>query len=294
MNIFIIHFTLLLIGIVVIILFQNYSLKQYLRVQKANETISQKNEILNKNEITLKEITQQLKQLNNTKDRMFSIIAHDLRNSFSSILGFSELLITLNQEKQYKKFELYTEHIKKSTKNVHTLLTNLLDWARLQTGSLKYDPDFFDMDKVLEEVLAFADVSAFQKKITITNSIPQDLKIYGDKNMINTVLRNLISNAIKYSNINGRVDVTAILQNEIVEFSVKDNGIGMKEEDIDKLFKIDVNYTTKGTSDEKGTGLGLILCKDFVELHEGKIWIESEFEKGTTVKFNIPEHGTSI
>ncbi|MFC2086310.1 sensor histidine kinase, partial [Bacteroidota bacterium] len=192
------------------------------------------------------------------------------------------------QEKQYKKFEVYTRHIKESTKNAHTLLTNLLDWARLQTGSLKYSPDFFDMYKVSEEVLAFADVSALQKKITITNSVPRDLKVYGDKNMINTVLRNLISNAIKYTNINGNVDVKAILQNEIVEFSVKDNGIGISEENIDKLFKMDVNYTTKGTSDEKGTGLGLILCKDFIELHNGKIFIESEINEGTTVKFQIP------
>ena len=288
LNIYIFHVALLIIGIVLIIMFQNYSTKQYLKLQRANETISQKNKILRQNESELKESTEQLKQLNKTKDRFFSIIAHDLKNSFASILGFSELLITLGHKKQFNKFEEYSENIKNSTIGAHTLLTNLLEWSRLQTGSLKFDPEWFNIDQVVNDTLAFAGIIAKQKNITITKNIPPGFKIYADKNMISTVLRNLISNAIKYTHYDGKINLRATKSNGNLEFSVSDNGVGVKNEDIKKLFRIDTIFTSPGTNREKGTGLGLILCKDFIKIHKGEIRIDSEEGKGSTILFKIP------
>ena len=237
-------------------------------------------------EILLK--TEELDKLNTTKDKFFSIIAHDLRSPFNSIVGFSNLLLDKIGEKNYEEIERYAQIIKRSSGRTLELLMNLMEWSRSQTGRMKFHPSNLDLVDLIDEVaLLFLEIS-HQKEIIVQKQLPPHLTVYADMNLINTVLRNLISNAVKFSLPGGTILISAEeLPDEII-LSVSDHGVGISETEMGKLFLIGEDNSTVGTRNEIGTGLGLILCKEFVSKHDGRIWVESELGKGSTFFVSLP------
>lgn len=230
-----------------------------------------------------------LKDLNASKDKFFSIISHDLRSPFTSIIGFAEVMLEDIETLTKDEIKEFTNSIYKSSKNIQNLLENLLQWSRVQTGRIEFNPINFDLNNLINDVIALFQVNAARKKINLISSVEKNYTVRADKFMIDTVLRNLVSNSIKFTNSGGeiKVNVEELSEKELT-ISVSDNGVGIKEEVIEKLFKIDSHVTTKGTEKEKGTGIGLILCKEFVEKHEGKIWVESKIDEGSQFKFILP------
>lgn len=255
-----------------------------------------KSVILNVRDITERKQTEQiiknneicLRELNDTKDRFFSIIGHDLKSPFNNVIGFSDLILDKIQIQDYEGIERYATIIQDSSELAMNLLENLLEWSQAQTGNIKFKPQSINIVTVINEVLELSNVTAHQKSITIIKKIPQNISVVADKNMINTVLRNLITNAIKFTNSGGELTISTEQKEKELIVSVADNGVGMMKEDVDKLFRMDYCHSTDGTGKEKGTGLGLLLCKEFIEMHKGKIWIESEIGKGSTFIFSIP------
>lgn len=243
---------------------------------------------LKKAEAALKKSEKKLKELNATKDKFFSIIAHDLRTPFNNILGFSELLIETTKDSEIAESKMYSEIINSSAKNTLVLLDNLLNWAKSQTGQIKFNPKKTNLSSTIQEILEAFISTAKIKNISLKYIQSNDIEVYIDQNMLKTVLRNLISNSIKFTNLNGKITVYAVQNQNDVEITVSDNGIGMAKETKNKLFKIDTNITTPGTASETGSGLGLILCKEFIEKQGGKIWVESELGKGSNFKFTFP------
>ncbi len=237
----------------------------------------------------LEEKNEQLEEALIVKDKFFNIIAHDLKSPFNSLLGFSQLLVDQINEKDYDGIEQYANIMRQSSQNAMNLLTNLLEWSRTQIGRLEFIPEYFELVAFIEETTPVFDDVAGQKSITIKRSLPHNLPVFADKHMIGTVLRNLISNAVKFTRQGGEVIVSAQRdQNEVV-VSVSDNGVGISARRIDNLFRLDKSESTAGTAKEQGTGLGLILCKEFVEKHGGKIWVESIEGKGSDFKFTMPK-----
>jgi len=244
-------------------------------------------------EEALRESEARLRELNATKDKFFSIIAHDLRNPFNSIIGFSNLLSRQFRENDYEGIAKYAKIIQLSSERALSLIVNLLDWARSQTGSIEFNPEYVEIVALINEVTDLYNDSAQQKSITISRKLPHNAIVFADKFMISTVLRNLISNAVKFTHPGGNIVVSAEQnQNELL-VTISDDGVGIKKHNIQKLFRIDESYSTIGTHNEKGTGLGLILCKEFVEKHKGKIWVETDSGghrdgKGSKFCFTIP------
>ncbi|MCX6219466.1 MAG: PAS domain S-box protein [Bacteroidia bacterium] len=238
-------------------------------------------------EAEIKRTNKELIKLNAEKDKFFSIIAHDLKTPFNAIVGFSEILDEQVKENNYQGIEEYTGIILHSSQRAMDLLMNLMEWSRSQTGKMEFNPAYFQMTELINEVEFLLDNAAGQKSIVITNTLPDNIAVYADKNMMSAVLRNLISNAIKFTHPGGEIIISAE-EKEGLTVSVIDNGIGIPKDRIEQLFRIDENYSTNGTQNEKGTGLGLILCKEFIEKHGGKIWVESEEGKGSIFYFTIP------
>ena len=239
-------------------------------------------------EVQLQQYAEQLKELVATKDKFFSIIAHDLKSPFNSIIGLSEIIKNDAKHLDIATIEQYAGIIHSTSNNTFRLLENLLDWARIQQSQMPFHPVSLVLKTLTNEVLEFLIENANSKMIAIINYIPDNLIVMADKNMIRTILRNLISNALKFTSKNGKVEIKAFYSENKVVISVADTGIGIKPEDIDKIFKIGSSFSKRGTENEKGTGLGLLLCKEFVEKHGGEIWIESEEGKGSSFKFSIP------
>jgi signal transduction histidine kinase/ligand-binding sensor domain-containing protein len=243
---------------------------------------------LNESNLLLEERRQYIEELNASKDKFFSIIAHDLKNPFQSIIGFSEMQKEEIKIGDHRAIAQYAGLINTSAIQTYRLLENLLEWANSQRGNILFKPVQINLMETLNEEFSVLTDIANGKNIRLKSSFPHDLTIIADKDMIKTILRNLISNAIKFTHKNGLVEVKAIIKDGNMEISVSDSGIGMTDETMAKLFRIDANLSTRGTENEKGTGLGLFLCKEFVEKHGGKIWAESESGKGSTFKFFIP------
>ena len=239
-------------------------------------------------EAELKIKNEQLIELNATKDKFFSIIAHDLKSPFNGILGFSGLLKSEARNLDIDSIVKYTDLINSSAQNTFRLLENLLDWARIQQGGYHFEPKKILLNNLIKTEFEGLKFNAVQKNITFVNDVSEEIIISADEIMLGTVLRNLISNAIKFTPKDGLVHVVAKIKTDHVEVSISDSGVGMEKKTVDKLFKIETSFTTRGTENEKGTGLGLLLCKEFVERHEGKIWAESETGKGSRFTFSIP------
>ena len=229
-----------------------------------------------------------LSEANSAKDRFFSIIGHDLMSPFNSIVGFSEILLNQINIKDYSEIEEYAKIIYDSSHQAMNLLTNLLEWSRTQTGRIKCNIEPFDLVGKVNNVVELLNESAQQKSICIIKQLPGNLQIFADKGMTGTILRNLISNAIKFTNPEGEIVISAVQKPKEIIVSVADNGVGIKEENINNLFRIDYCYSKLGTNMEKGTGLGLLICKEFVEMHGGKIWAERNKAGGSTFRFSLP------
>ena len=251
-----------------------------LRIQIENEK--------QKAEVKLKKYASDLKDLNATKDKFFGIIAHDLKNPFCGLLGASEILINYVDEYDIDQIKNISILLNESAKHGFALLENLLEWSRSQTGNIKFKSQILNINELVEENLSNIKSMVLNKKIELHSEITEKLETMGDKDMFNTILRNLLNNAVKFTHRNGKVTVLANQCDDMVTITIKDTGIGISKQNIDKLFKIDTQYTNIGTEQERGTGLGLLICKEFVEKHGGHLWVESNFGKGSEFKFTIP------
>lgn len=236
----------------------------------------------------LNRVNSDLREINATKDKLFSIIAHDLRGPFTSLLGFSDLLLENIRDYNAEKFEKLLYHLNSAAKNAYSLLENLLIWARSQNKQLLFRPKDTNIAMVIKDVIQNLGSLATIKNITLKNLIRNEMHAMTDVNMLTAIVRNLVSNAIKFCNPGGTVEISAVQKEKELEISVSDNGIGMSEEIKHKLFRAGTNMSVTGTAHEKGTGLGLLICKEFVEKHGGKIWVDSIPGKGSTFTFTLP------
>jgi PAS domain S-box-containing protein len=236
-----------------------------------------------------------LAELNASKDKFFSIIAHDLKSPFNGFLGLTKMMAENVSDFSLKELQDISKSMQTSASNLYNLLENLLEWSRMQRRQTQFNPKLYNLYSILKNNIAVVSEFAKQKEIELNTNVPEGFQITADEQMLNTVLRNLISNSIKFTSRGGKVEIGAMIQpyegfkpseGSIVIY-VKDNGIGMSADTISKLFKLDLNVSRPGTNNEKGTGLGLILCKDFIEKHGGKIWVESEVGKGSTFYFTL-------
>ena len=233
--------------------------------------------------------TEELKQLNQTKDKFFSIIAHDLKNPFITILGFSELLLSDYNELSDEERIFYIDMMKKSAESSHNLLQNLLQWSRSQSGRIDFNPADISIDSMIQQNIDLLTPTADKKNIRIEFDNSQPMTVFADKDMVDTITRNLISNAIKFTNREGKIVIETSDVGNFVKISVKDTGIGMTEEDRNNLFRLDISKSSSGTEQESGTGLGLIICKEFVEKNNGSIFVESTVGQGSTFHFTLPK-----
>ena len=236
----------------------------------------------------LKKTEKALQASNATKDKFFSIIAHDLRTPFTGLLGLTELIKESPESLDFEKLVRIAEKMNTTAKDTLTLLDNLLNWARSQTEQIKLEPERQLLQPIVEDLFNLFQATAQKKNVLLRYSESEAITVLADSNMIKTVLRNLISNAIKFTRTSGSIDVRASQDEAFTEIEVSDTGVGMDEAALKNLFRLETNQSTRGTANEKGTGLGLILCKDFVEKHGGTIWVESQVGKGSTFKIRLP------
>jgi PAS domain S-box-containing protein len=241
-------------------------------------------------EDALKRYSEELKELNASKDKFFSILAHDLRSPFNGLKGLSSILKTEFDNLTTEELKAYINEIESSTSNLFNLIENLLDWSRIQTGKYQYIEKEFSLSELISEIELALKHNAILKSIIIKNEITDPaLIVKGDDSMIRSLLHNLISNAIKFTREKGKIEILHDLADAgSVEISVKDNGIGISKYNIPKLFRIDESYSTPGTNKEKGTGLGLLLCKEIAEKHGSELKVESELGQGSCFSFKLP------
>lgn len=259
------------------------------RRKKTNNILALKNKELEIANKKLQDSEQNLKELNATKDKFFSIIAHDLKNPFNALLGFSELLEKTYDSCSEEEKKEYINVIYESSQNLFKLLDNLLQWSRTQTNSISYHPEEFVVYPLIMQEVEFLHLNAEKKMIRINVNVNYKTTAYADKNIISSVVRNLISNAIKFTNTNGQVDIETLDLESEIQVSISDSGIGIDNNDLDKIFQLNSSISNKGTANEDGTGLGLLLCKEFTEMNHGRIWATSNKGKGSTFYFTIPK-----
>jgi len=263
----------------------------YNEVLIKNEDLSQKNEEIILQQENILQKTAELEESNATKDRFFSIISHDLRSPFNSMLGFSQLLIENFDDYTAEESKNFIEIMHNSMQNAFKLLENLLIWSRSQSGNIEFEPKNNNLFLITENAIELLKQTAISKNLTLINQISKEINVIADENMLSTIIRNLISNAIKFTPQGGEIKINAyfkIINNlKKIEILIEDNGVGISKERQLKMFDFTASASTKGTENELGTGLGLILCKDFVEKHGGEIWVESEVNIGSKFYFNI-------
>jgi len=282
-----------------------YRLKMYLRfikhefmmnlhLRELNQKLIEEIEERKATEQTLQISQKELKSANASKDKFFSIIAHDLKNPFSAIIGLTSMLVDDYESFSPEEQKDFMMSIKTSAENTFRLLQNLLDWSQTQTGKIVFEPTQFLLMDIVSEIYELVKPSADNKSISMEVDVPGFVQVFADKNMINTVIRNLLLNAIKFTRKGGNVRVFAGKVDDRVEIGVMDNGVGISPAKLEKLFSIDVNIASHGTDGEEGTGLGLILCKEFIEKNDGNIKVESQVCVGSTFTFTLPEFYQSI
>ncbi|MBX2946429.1 MAG: tetratricopeptide repeat protein [Cyclobacteriaceae bacterium] len=272
-------FLLIGLGVVIIML----TLYLYLLKRRSNQQLKQINETIERQNV-------QLQQLNATKDKFFSIIGHDIKGPLNSLTSFSNLLINHFEALSKEDIQTVAKDLDKSLKNLFTLLNNLLEWARSQTGNIDFKPAVFDITEVLQQNKELLQAQAAVKEIAILYERGVPIQVLANQQSINTVVRNLVSNAIKFTPSHGAIKLAAEQRGNEVIVSVADTGVGMNKNVLEKLFRLDAKHSTPGTANEKGTGLGLILCKDFVEKNSGKLWVESEEGRGSVFSFSINKY----
>jgi two-component system, sensor histidine kinase and response regulator len=244
--------------------------------KKTDEEIKLKNELL--------------QTINAEKDKFFSIIAHDLKGPLSAFLGATQILIEEIQNMTLEEIKEITVSMKESATNIYGLLENLLEWSRLKQGRMDFNSEVFNVKQKISACIEVLSESAKKKEIKINYSLPEDLTTYADSHMLETIVRNLVSNAIKFTPKSGEIGISAAaLPDNTIEIKIRDSGIGMSQELMNKLFLLTEKTSRKGTEGEPSTGLGLLLCKEFIEKYNGKIWVESAEGKGSTFSFTLPD-----
>ncbi len=243
----------------------------------------------------------QLQELNANKDKFFSIIAHDLKSPFHGFLNLTKIMATESKSYSVSEFTSFSQALNDSAVNLYKLLENLLEWAVMQQGKTDFNLQKLNLNTMVSKNITTITDRAKQKGISLINQVKDSINVSADEKMIDTVLRNLLSNAVKFTRKDGIINVNAIpIENGMIEISVRDTGIGISKNDVDRLFRVGEKVSSKGTDNELSTGLGLLLCKEFVEKHGGKIWVESEKENlpahktgGSTFYFTLPENKVS-
>jgi signal transduction histidine kinase len=278
----------LLVIVALVIYFYVVNRKHNLILRENYYVIRDQKRQLEENFLELKTNEEKLTALNATKDKFFSIIAHDLKNPFNVLVGLSDIVINDPDVRHSEDFEEIMDGIFKTAKSGYNLLDNLLVWARSQTGGLEYKPEMVNLSEIVATNMAFFSESAKAKNIDVCSSVPSILEVYADYNMMSFIVRNLLNNAIKFSYPNGKIEIRANKRNDFHVFTIQDFGTGMKTETMEKLFKIESTNPSTGTANETGTGLGLLICKEFVEKNSGEIWVESEKGIGSSFHFSIP------
>ena len=258
------------------------------QVEKNTSKIIRLNHKLQEDEI-------QLKELNASKDRFFSLIAHDLKGPFQGLLGYSGILAKNLDKLEQDEILDFAKNLNDSAKNLFKLLENLLHWSKLQRGHIEYHPEIMNLNTMVKINLELLKARADQKNIKLVNQLDEEINVYSDENMLNTVIRNLLSNAVKFTYPQKEIGfkITKKGPQNIIA-TVYDTGVGMTQDTMDKLFKIDSKITTLGTEKETGTGLGLILCKELIQENQGDIWVNSKLGEGSEFSFTIPLNHNSI
>ena len=281
---------LLFLLIITVIVLSYYAIlrEKHARVLKENyNTISNQKILLEENLTKLAEDERKLKQLNATKDKFFSIIAHDLKNPFNVMIGISDLMRSSVDLKNSQEFKNLTEGMFQAATSGYNLLENLLEWSLTQTDSIQFNPELFSINKVFSANETLFKEAAKSKNLSISWPSAKE-RVFADYNMVNFIFRNLLNNAIKFSYNGGRIEIDIKTDDSALTCSVKDFGMGMDQDTLDKLFRIEHPVQCDGTANEKGTGLGLILCKEFVEKNGGEILVESKSGAGSTFRFKLP------
>ncbi|MCD4833299.1 MAG: cyclic nucleotide-binding domain-containing protein [Bacteroidales bacterium] len=258
------------------------------------EKLTQNNLKIERQRDELDKQKKELEELNATKDKFFTIIAHDLKNPFNTVIGLSELLIERYDTYDSNKIKEFIRQINKFSNNAYNLLEDLLKWAKSQTGRMEVKPEKVEVFELAIENMNLFQEKAEKKGVKINANVKMGLFAYIDKNMICTVLRNLISNSVKFTNSGDIINIEAKSLNEHIEIMVTDTGIGVPEENLKKIFKIDSHISTQGTADEIGTGLGLIISREFVEKNGGTINVKSKEGNGTQFMFTVPVYKEKI
>lgn len=256
-------------------------------ILEKNKLLAQQTIAIEESEAMIRKQNVELVNLNKTKDKFFSIIAHDLRNPFTGLIGLTNYLIDHVKDMKVDDTTKCLLTINESSRQTYILLENLLDWAQTQLGSIKYHPEVFDLSYIADNTAKLFNATSTIKGISITNRIENETWVYADKSMIETILRNLIGNAIKFTNNSGQVEITSTSIDGKVQISVRDTGIGMSKEHLEKLFTLESINSRYGTAHEKGTGLGLVVCLEMIKKHEEKIWAESNLGEGATFYFTL-------
>jgi two-component system, sensor histidine kinase and response regulator len=241
--------------------------------------------------LKLKHTEIELRELIRMKDKLFSIIGHDLRGPLGSLMMVMDTVIDPDSKHSDADIKKYLVMMKDSSKSAFNLLENLLNWARSQQKLVQFNPSVNNLTDIIEDNLKVLNSTAVNKSISIKHNLDPQIKAYFDKDSISTVIRNLLSNSLKFTDINGEINISAQTNENEIQVQIKDNGVGMSNEKLGSLFKKDQNISTRGTKGEKGAGLGLLLCKDFVEGNNGKIRVESEPGNGTAFFITLPLNG---
>lgn len=262
--------------------------KTHLTLQEQQRTLDRYADLLEEKNLELRQKNLRLEESNANKDKFFSLIAHDLKSPMTGFLSLAELFENTD-DMQPEQFKEFIRQFRASAENLFQLLENLLTWARIQRGLIEHAPQWANLGDMIHQNITLMAQNARQKKIALVNSVAREVFVYADTHMLEAIIRNLLSNALKFTKPGGSVDITTADAGDFVTVSVSDNGIGMTEEKCVKLFQIGMKIQSKGTADEKGTGLGLILCREFVEKNGGAIGVESRPERGTTVWFTLPK-----
>lgn len=230
----------------------------------------------------------ELADLNASKDKFFSIISHDLRSPFNALLGFAQILSENLERYTLEEIQQKVIYIRTAAERLYALLENLLTWSRIQRGAIEYDPEPLDLAEIAEDNVALFTPNAEQKQIRLHNTIQSQTFVYADYSMLNTIIRNLTSNALKFTSSGDHVTLSAMVAEQQIEIAVTDTGVGIPAQVLPTLLRLDTHHTQVGTAGEKGTGLGLVLCKELIEKSGGRLWVESEAGKGSTFRFTLP------
>jgi signal transduction histidine kinase len=279
-------------------------LERQKKIEEQSELLNETNTIMEERQQQIEEQSEEIKataeelsvaneeltKSNATKDKLFSIIAHDIKNPFNAIIGFSQMIIDKWSKIDNERIKHMVEKIYSSSKNIYSLLENLLQWSRSQMGSIKLNPESISLYYLAKENIYLLSNLTAQKNISVRLGIPNDLHCYADSQMIRTVIRNILTNAVKFTE-NGTITIGSEIEGNMVKVLINDTGIGMTEDKLNNLFEVAQSKSTQGTRGEQGTGLGLIICKEFITKNYGEISAKSEVGKGTTFVFTLPLYG---